>query len=175
MEYNVKRLPHGYLVSDKDYEPIAGFSNFEDLAFWLNDKFRIEPYVTPEPAWDKAPDGWIDWKGGEPPAIAKGTPIIVRQRHGVERTTTMGDAFTFNAFWRNDNCEEDIVAYKVVNDGWIEWKGGKEPDAQVVEVRFADGCIRKDRPGLFYGWDYHHVHSKENPDKCIVAYRVVSP
>jgi hypothetical protein len=137
-------------------QPFTVFSrDWDKVAMWRITKGL--PYMANEPAWDKAPDGWIEWKGGEPPAIAKGTPIMVRQRHGLERTTTMGKAFTFNAFWRNDNCEEDIVAYKVVtpvppiarsynNDSghgeplWIEWKGGEPPAiADPIMVRFRNG------------------------------------
>lgn len=166
MEYGIKKLPHGYLVSDSK-EWIAAFSNFENMALWLSERFDTDE------TWDKAPDGWIDWKAGEPPAIAKGTPIIVRHRDGEEFKTVMFGRG--NVRWNRMDEAADIVAYRVVNDGWIEWFGGKEPDAQYVEVRFADGGVRKDRPGLFYGWDFTHPHSKENPDKRIVAYRVVTP
>lgn len=111
MEYNVKRLPHGYLVSDKDSgEHLAALSKFSDMVLWLSEHFRVD---LPEPVWDKAPDGWVEWKGGEPPAIDKGTPIIVRHRDGEERETKMLGTFALPIHWQCDESPYDIIAYKV--------------------------------------------------------------
>lgn len=165
MEYNVKRLPHGYLVSE-DGTQVAAFSNFEDMVMWLNERFDIDE------TWDKAPDGWIEWKGGPPPAIAEGTPIIVRHRDLTEHGTTMLGTFALPVHWQRDESPYDIVAYKVV-DGWIDWKGGPRPvkaDTKVAVKMFGTEAVSKQHTAGVWDWTWRGIDEPRAGD--IVAYKV---
>lgn len=102
-ELRIREVTKGFLVTD-DKDNYA-FSSMSDLSDWLTSEAF-------EPAWDKAPDGWIEWKGGEPPAIARGTPIVVRHRDGGEHATTM--LGVYNRSWSHTRSIADIVAYRVV-------------------------------------------------------------
>jgi len=55
---------------------------------------------------------------------------------------------------------------------WIEWKGGPSPvtDDQVVEVRYWDGMVIKERD---FGPDVLWLYSDEDPENNIEAYRIV--
>lgn len=76
---------------------------------------RSQPVLSPES--DNA-DGWIRWNGGACP-VATGTPIDVRYRDGQELLCLPADRLADSsrdaseAFWRNDDCENDIVAYRL--------------------------------------------------------------
>lgn len=61
-------------------------------------------------------DGWITWNpalyegSGGPAGIEEGTEMTVRLRGGTEMNIEMG---TLDSYWNNDDCEFDIIAYKV--------------------------------------------------------------
>ncbi|WP_312181353.1 hypothetical protein [Pantoea sp. CTOTU46764] len=57
---------------------------------------------------------------------------------------------------------------QIENDGWIEWKGGKCPEAYSTEiqVKYRDGMGMEDAAG-----DFSWTHDNEPDD--IIAYRVI--
>lgn len=95
----------------------------------------------------------------------------------VELTTAapedrMGAAYEFAAI---DQTVYEMLASWVesdisqaVDDGWIEWSGGKCPVDGYVDIKLRGGVITKNYPAGAGRW----VHDNQEWD--IIAYRVVS-
>lgn len=89
-------------------QPFTVFSrDWDKVAMWRITKGL--PYMPTEPAWDKAPDGWIEWKGGECPVHRK-TCVQVKLFDGTKET---GLAQTWSASWLG-TVHNPIVAYRVL-------------------------------------------------------------
>lgn len=68
-----------------------------------------------------------------------------------------------------DPDERPTDTYRQIeNDGWVEWKGGKCPEAYSteVQVKYRDGMGMEDAAG-----DFSWTHDNEPDD--IIAYRVI--
>ena len=120
-------------------------------------------------------DGWIEWNadacGPRPENVAK-----VRFQNGDETTTVSG----VNWAPQSDSFRHcQVVAYlpKAADDGWMEWKGGLCPVADLnamIWVRLeGDAKTTFGRPGYASRWDWRH-----EPDmgrSRVVAYRLTDP
>lgn len=92
-------------------EELVGAVAFEEngkLTFTTSDGATFKSKPEPE---------WIEWNPprregcGGPAGIVDGTTLKVRLRDGTEMGIEMG---TLDAYWNNDDCKLDIVAYRVI-------------------------------------------------------------
>ena len=95
------------------------------------------------------PDGeWIEWKpafgNGECPVPGR-VKVEVRQRKGVVTPSMAGSGVAGPAFWVNEDCSEDIIAYRVIPQekpaAPAVSTSEPEPKDPLAEVKkaFADG------------------------------------
>ncbi|WP_277268292.1 hypothetical protein [Pantoea septica] len=135
---------------------------------------------------------WIYWDGESAlPPVKDNVLVEIRMRSGNRMS---GPAKTMR--WRSYAPHPgDIVAYRVLEpqemitdnqsvitdsagmitdsaglgDGWIEWKGGKQPiaDSREVAIKFRDGTVMTETLSDCWVWS----HGGDDDD--IIAYRLV--
>jgi hypothetical protein len=116
--------------------------------------------------------GWVEWQGSDkaPQDLNPDTLVEIKFRTGEKFE---GPVRGWN--WEHNDEEDDIVCYRVVENGWTEcqWQGSEECPVgpnETVEVMFGDGVTEKSA-ALSFRWTW--INDGLSGD--IVRYRVVNP
>jgi hypothetical protein len=128
---------------------------------------------------------WVEHDGKGMP-VSPETKVVVKFRDGEELTDE--DAYSA-AFWdgegkldsnwnHQEQSDDDIVAYRVIEDDWVDWDGSSHmpvPGDVTVCVKFRDDMVASGYTAKFWhgngGQDSNWSDLGRTCD--IVAYRVI--
>lgn len=164
MRIVIDKLEEGYLVVGPGSER-RGYSSVDEVANAVTGLLR-PARVTADDDSATSDDGWIEWNGGKFP-VEPETHLELKFNGGLRKETRSPEIYS----WGHDESDKryNIVAYRLLNDGWIEWNGGEcpvEPDLR-VGVKLRDGKQWDDKTAEIFRWN--HVDNSHD----IIAYRVV--
>lgn len=92
----------------------CGYGWHRNIFGWFSEYDIVAYRILSEPAAPKADaDGWVEWAGGASSPVPGECDVDIKVRTGkVVRCVRAGEILA--AYWHHDNCNLDIVAYRVV-------------------------------------------------------------